>query len=265
MPSSGSGSVVARFFLGLVAGAAIAVGVGLVLQVSLPWLAALIGLSALWGAGMSAVGAYSLGVLPVIGLVLDLSWSLPNTVISVVWLIACVARGSLQPPTADSQRSGTLVIAGAAMPGAGATTLGNVIGGVWYAHEDVHVWQARLFGPLYWPIYLLSYVLNMLARFVTLRFGDPHWQACGRDVMEDWAEGACPVAAPGGPSRDVNWGWWLLGLLMAAIFGAGILIVTIGAGWLAVPLPNPGLVGALAALAVMFLFALIRSYFPRIA
>jgi hypothetical protein len=238
---------------------------GFALHLHLPELIGLIAFGAAWGGGMGAAGAYALRPLSLLGLFLDLSWSIINTFVGLIWLVICLARGSLQVATADSARSGTLVISGAALPGAAATTMGNVIGGLWLAHEEVHVWQARIFGPFYWPIYLLSYVANMIVLILTLRFRDLHWAAYGRDVMEDWAELACPAKGASASTGDVNWGWWLLGLLCAAFYALCIALIASSLPVLRgilhfppLPLPNAftGLIGIL-------LFALIRSALPR--
>jgi hypothetical protein len=231
-------------------------------------MAVIVGLAifgALWGGNLGALGAYVLAPLSLIGLVLDLTWSLLNTFVALIWLLLCLLRGQVSPATAESARSGTLVISGGELPGAAATTMGNVIGGVWLAHEEVHVWQARIFGPFYWPIYLLSYVANMIVRLVTIRFSDPHWEAYGRDVMEDWAELACPAEGPSANSGQVFWGWWFIGLLCAAFYTVCIVLI---AGSLPmvrqwVPTLQVGLSSALLGLIGIAAFAVVRSFLPR--
>lgn len=206
----------------------------------------------IYGGLTMAMAIYAFRPLSLLGFVLDLTWSLLNTVTGLIWLPICLLRGTGQTVSVDTQRSGTLVIAGEAAPGADATTLGNVIGGKWAAHEEVHVWQARLFGPLYWPIYVLSYAANLLALALTGRFGNLHWEAYGRVCMEDWAYGADPVF--GGP---IQWGPWFLGLLLASLSFACLLAIL--AGWLPFVAAAPlvivaGVMGAL-------LDALARSRF----
>jgi len=137
---------------------------------------------------------YSIGPRPIWSFILDVSWSSLNTVTGLFWMIWCAAKGTFQPPEEKTQKRGILVFSGAALPGADATTIGNVMGGEWLLHETVHVQQARIFGPFYWPIYLLSYLTNLISRAITGRIHDLHWEAYGRVVMEDWAYHAAPHA-----------------------------------------------------------------------
>ncbi|MFL6730445.1 MAG: hypothetical protein ACJ8E3_07975 [Sphingomicrobium sp.] len=157
---------------------------------------------------------YSLEPRAIWAFLLDVSWSAINTLTGLAWLLWCAFKGSYQPPTPDTRKRGIIVFSGAAMPGAAATTLGTVVGGEWLLHEAVHVQQARIFGPLYWPIYLTSYVSNVLARILLLRVRDVHWESYGRVVMEDWAYRSTPhghSAVERGPSAK----WSAIALLHA--------------------------------------------------
>lgn len=127
--------------------------------------------------------------------VLDVTWSMINTISGLGFMIYCLVKGTYETPNETTQDRGIIRFSGAALPGAGATTLGNVMGGKWLVHETVHVQQARIFGPFYWPVYLVNYVMNLIARFLTGRFTDPHWEAYGRVIMEDWAYRAAPDSA----------------------------------------------------------------------
>ena len=139
--------------------------------------------------------------------VIDVSWSAINTVTGLIWMIWCAGRGTFQRPTPETQKRGIIVFLGAALPGADATTLGTVVGGRWLLHEAVHVQQARIFGPLYWPIYLVSYAANLLVQILTLRSQDPFWQAYGRVVLEDWAYRSAPQddAVSVDPAATLRW------------------------------------------------------------
>lgn len=189
------------------------------------------GLGALYGALTGWRGIYALRPLSLLGFVADMSWSLLNTLVGVIFFLPyCAIAGSGQSPTTDTQDNGAFWFRGAALGGADATTIGNVVGGNWITHETVHIWQARIFGPFYWPLYLSSYVLNMLSRFITGRFSDPHWQAYGRVHMEDWAYASTPHGA-----SSVSVAPWLL--------------------WLAITLANAILLGiALAPIPVVGAF-----------
>ena len=173
-------------------------------------------------------------------------------------MIYCAAKGSFTPPTAETKKRGIIMFSGAALPGADATTIGTVMGGNWLVHEAVHVQQARIFGPFYWPVYLMSYVTNMLVRFLTGRFKDPHWQAYGRVLMEDWAYRAAPASKV---KIFPSVLWFLLTLVNALAFGVLTAhLPVIGALPLAIGLAVlPWWIG----LVVLLVYALGRSFMPK--
>jgi hypothetical protein len=95
-------------------------------------------------------------------LLIDLTWSLPNTVFGfVVGNIAYVFFGS--PSRADSRGAGWIVFRPRSPTGFGNNvlqTLGTVnIGGAGQ-HEKMHLLQARIFGPTYLPLFALFYVVT---------------------------------------------------------------------------------------------------------
>ncbi len=203
---------------------------------------------------------YQLAPRTIWAFILDVSWSAINTVTGLVWMIWCAAKGSLRTDCEPAKKRGIIVFSGVALPGADASTLGCVMGGDWLLHEAVHVQQARIFGPFYWPVYLLSYVSAMLSRFLTGRFRDPHWEAYERVVMEDWAY----RAAPHGAQRikiPTTLLWFFIALLNA--LAIGVLLARVpGVG----ALPSflrlsaiPWWVGLIVVLA----YALVRSFFPK--
>jgi len=215
--------------------------------------------SGILGATAAALDIYVARPLSLLGLALDVTWSLPNTLIGyVLWLPVCVIRGNARIISIDAQRSGTVVISNAALPGADASTLGTVIGGLWLLHEEVHVWQARIFGPFYWPLYLLSYFANLIVLVCTLRVADLHWSAYGRVHMEDWAFAAAPRG-----STELNWGWWLLWFFLVTL-NLACLVVVLAAFHALKPYVGfahviPWWIGVIGLL----LYALIRSFFAR--
>jgi hypothetical protein len=91
-------------------------------------------------------------------------------------LPACmIAGGDFVEPDANSRRSGTFVYRlNPRGGGYDATTIGTVIAGGWSSHEEMHVWQARLFGLSYIPIYLLSLLLKHAVPFVCGKAGGIH-------------------------------------------------------------------------------------------
>lgn len=260
-------SPIARGFLF----AGIGAGVGLIMGLGVFWPvfglsgAAVAGWTIAWFLFCSVFGfftgwkeVYALQPRSIWAFILDVSWSSLNTVTGLFWMIYCAAKGSFSTPTEDSQKRGIIMFSDAALPGADASTLGTVMGGDWLMHEAVHVQQGRIFGPFYWPTYLLSYVLGMLARFLTGRFRDPHWEAYARVVMEDWAYRAAP-------STEVRVGpsiiWFMIALL-------NVLAVAV----LVAPIPGVGALPTLlgfqavpwwAGLIILLVYAFGRSFLPR--
>ena len=118
-----------------------------------------------YGIVAAVVGAYDLGSpLGWLMLVVDLTWSLPNTVFGAItglWLYAI--WGS--PSKGNSEGRGWISYSPRSATGFGndvLQTLGTVNLGGSGQHERMHLLQARIFGPLYLPIFGLSYVVTFL-------------------------------------------------------------------------------------------------------
>ena len=200
-------------------------------------------------------GIYGLGFFSVLGYLLDMSWSLLNTAAALLaWLPACMIRGgNFVKPDDKSRRSGTFVYTDNPRGGGyEATTIGTVIGGGWSSHEEIHVWQARLFGPLYMPVYLLSLLLNLLFRLFTGRMEELVRQAYYRVCFEDWAYAA------GSSSRgDINWGGWILWFFLSLLYVGMVVLIFVG------------MFAGIALLSVMaavgpIAYCLIRAFTPTI-
>jgi hypothetical protein len=95
-------------------------------------------------------------------LLLDMTWSLPNTVWGFVvgnllfWFFGTPSR-------ADSANQGWIAFTGRGGGGFGNGVLqthGTVNLGGSGQHERMHLLQARLFGPLYLPLFFASYVVT---------------------------------------------------------------------------------------------------------
>jgi len=225
-----------RALLGLVIGLAIAFGtlyslLHFVLHVNntTSLLGAAVG--ALIGGVYSAIafgrGIYGFGPFSILGYLLDMSWSLLNTAASLlVWLPACaIAGGDFVEPDENSRRSGTFVYQENPRGGGyAATTIGTVIAGGWCSHEETHVWQARLFGPLYLPVYGLSWLLNLLFRLLTGKLEEIVMQAYYRVCFEDWAYSAGSTSG-----ADINWGGWILWFFLSLIYAGCVVLILIGA------------------------------------
>jgi hypothetical protein len=128
-----------------------------------------------------------------------------------------------------------------------------VIGGGWSSHEEVHVWQARMFGPLYMPVYLLSLLLNMLFRLCTGKMSELSMQAYYRICFEDWAYSAGSTS--GG---HINWGWWILWFFLSSIYVSSVVLIFVGA------FAGVVLLSILAAVGLVA-YSLIRALTPTTA
>jgi len=254
-----------RVLLGAVAGLSIAFG-SLYLVLHFPFnvgnSTALVvaGIGGLIGGVYSAVaftrGIYGSGPFSVLGYLLDMSWSLPNTAASLlVWLPACtIAGGDFVEPDDRSRRSGTFVYQKNPRGGGyDATTVGTVIAGGWSSHEEVHVWQARLFGVLYLPIYGLSLLLNLLFRLCTGKVEELTLQAYYRVCFEDWAYSAGSTSG-----ENINWGGWILWFFLSLIYVSSVVLIFVGAfaGFV--------LLSIIAAVALVG-YSLIRAFAPPTA
>lgn len=99
--------------------------------------------------------------------VVDLTWSLPNTIFGfVIGNILYIFFGV--PSVAQSRHQGWISYAsrGGAFGSQVLQTLGNVNIGGSGQHERMHLLQARVFGPLYLPLFGLSYVVTTLIQIL---------------------------------------------------------------------------------------------------
>jgi hypothetical protein len=90
----------------------------------------------------------------------DVTWSLPNTVVGTLFLTYALVKGN-EIDHAFSRHRATIGLRDGVIKGF-ATTIGPVQAGIEMGvddHEAVHVFQARLFGPLYLPLIGLNWVL----------------------------------------------------------------------------------------------------------
>ena len=186
------------------------------------------GIGGLIGGVYSAVafarGIYGLGPFSVLGYLLDMSWSLPNTAASLlVWLPACMIAGEI------SRRQ---------KPSLGYLGLSEKPSwrrvrchdgwdcnrGGWSSHEEIHVWQGRMFGLSYLPIYGLSLLLNLLFRLCTGRMEELTLQAYYRICFEDWAYSAGSTSG-----ENIHWGGWILWFFLSLIYAGSVVLIFVGA------------------------------------
>ena len=99
-------------------------------------------------------------------IVVDLTWSLPNTVFGALtglWLYAFFGN----PSRANSAGRGWISYSPRSATGFGndvLQTLGTVNLGGSGQHERMHLLQARVFGPAYLPLFGASYVVTFLVQ-----------------------------------------------------------------------------------------------------
>ncbi|WP_433310850.1 glycine zipper family protein [Micromonospora chersina] len=117
-----------------------------------------------FGWAVAAAGTYGLDAKGIFLFVVDHTWSLLNTVAGALYLALHLVFGH-QLDRVVSQSSGRVNVVEGVSPRY-ATTIGTVCAGSSpdiQRHEDVHILQARLLGPLYLPLVALNYVLFTIA------------------------------------------------------------------------------------------------------
>ncbi len=117
-----------------------------------------------FGWAVAAAGTYEADPKGIFLFVVDHTWSLLNTVVGAIYLALHLVVGH-QLDRVVSQGSGRVNVVEGVSPRY-ATTIGTVCAGSGpgiQRHEDVHILQARLLGPLYLPLVVLNYVLYTIA------------------------------------------------------------------------------------------------------
>jgi len=251
------GAGILGFFLGMILAGGSYFGVAMAAGADLMTAAIVAGVAAVIGAAYSAMAfsktIYKAGFLSILGYLFDMSWSLLNTLAGfLVWIPACkIVGANFVPPNDNSRRSGTFVYD--KNPRGGdydATTIGTVIAGGWSSHEETHVWQARIFGPSYMLSYIIALLLNIPFRLITGHTQDLTMEAYYRIPFEDWAYGAGSTSG-----TDINWGWWFLGFLLAAIYTGALISIPVGIALGILPL-------WLTGIGVLVVYSLIRAFTP---
>lgn len=184
-----------------------------------------------FGAVYSAIAfhkrVYQAGFFSILGYVIDVTWSILNTFAGfVVWAPVCLITGARMLETDEySRRSGSFVYdKNPRGDGYAATTVGTVIAGGWCSHEEVHVWQARIFGPTYLVGYGLAFIMMALSRLLTFRPAQLVFQAYERICFEDWAYWGGGISG-----STISWGGWFGGFFATVLFMGLALMIPIGA------------------------------------
>lgn len=200
-----------------------------------------------------AYNVYTFRFMSALGLVLDVTWSLLNTAAGLlVWIpAAAISKAKFLTPDPDSRRSGCFVYDKNPRGGGfAATTIGTVVAGGWSSHEEIHVWQARIFGPLYMITYVLSYGLNVLFRLLTFRKSNLITEPYHRICFEDWAYWAGALTG-----RKIKWGYFVAGFFLCVLFVGLVVMVIVGAATGTVPVLVTGIVG-------LVVYSLVRALLP---
>jgi len=136
-------------------------------------------------------------------LILDNTWSVLNSLAGSLYQLMNLIL--LNPITQAGAGTGTVVHRRGIIPGY-ATTIGNVIAnedpGV-QPHERLHVLQARIFGPLYIPLVIASYLIGTILPYWLIYHNYQRWPITGFGTYfingvyphawnEEWAYRAYP-------------------------------------------------------------------------
>ena len=134
------------------------------------WVGALVGgliglaLGCFFGWAVGAGNVYSNDAGGIFLFVVDHTWSMLNTVAGSAYLVAHFIFGHTLDRTTSAGSCRVNVVEGVSP--SYATTIGTVCAGAdpgIQRHEDVHILQARLLGPIYIPLVAANYALWTIA------------------------------------------------------------------------------------------------------
>ena len=160
-----------------------------------------------------------------VAFVLDSTWALPMTAAALASQALGVLRGAPGYDASLSRRANRMVFRRGYVPRSGfAITIGNVVSGAGDTslprrrrlvtdHEDVHVWQARWFGPFYPVLYgawMLAGGAAGIVVWVVKRRSDPFAkvvESCAYylNPFEWWAYSRDDHWPPSGKVRGLGW------------------------------------------------------------
>jgi hypothetical protein len=252
--------IVLRLLLGLVSGAGLSFGTTFLLldvllkvDSSIALIVSLIAAACCgtYGAIAFANNVYRVSFLSILGCILDFTWSIPNTVFGLIYTPICLIAGGGMVTSLDTQRSGTLSYTASPRGAGWRMTVGPVIGGGWDRHEEVHVWQGRIFGPIYYPIYFLCYFFIFLFRLILGKVNDIGVEAYRRICFEDWAYAS-------GGEDEISWGMWFLWLLISSGFIVLSFLAVYG-------FASHTIVISLIALGLLVAYSIVRNLTPPYA
>jgi hypothetical protein len=198
--------------LGTIAVAPIAAGLAMTIIALITGLAAgwmlLIGLvfGLLYGLMAGLLRSYDLSTPAGVGLLLlDLTWSVISTIVGfVLGNVVYIFFGT--PSRAFSENQGWISYEPRGTSGFGVDvlqTIGTVNLGGEGKHEKVHLLQARILGPLFIPLVIVSYIITgAIQVFFTITLGAILKATGARDTAY-----LCPPAGPDGSAVPGFFGW----------------------------------------------------------
>jgi hypothetical protein len=256
-PHTSPGAGILGFFLGMCLAGGSYFGAMRLAGAGSMTAAIVLSVAAVIGAGYSAIAfsktIYPVGFLSSLGFLLDMSWSLLNTLAGfMVWIPACrMVSANFVQPDGNSKRSGTFVYDKNPRGGGyDATTIGPVIAGGWSSHEETHVWQARIFGPSYMLTYIIALGLNIPFRLMTGKTKNLTIEAYYRIPFEDWAYWGGSTSG-----SQIDRRLWFRGFLLALIYTVALIAIPVG---LALGIRLLWVTGV----AVLLIYSLIRAFAP---
>ena len=198
--------------LGTIAVAPIVTGftmtmIALLAQVSAGWML-LVGVifGLLYGLMAGLLRAYDLAThTGVLTLIVDLSWSFISTIIGFV-LGNSIYIFFGNPSRALSENEGWIVYQARGTSGFGVDvlqTIGTVNLGGAGKHEKVHLLQARILGPVFIPLIIVSYIITGAIQILfTITIGAILKATGSRDTAY-----LCPPSGPDGSAVPGFFGW----------------------------------------------------------
>jgi hypothetical protein len=121
-------------------------------------------LGCFFGWAVAAGNVYSADASGILIFVVDHTWSMLNTVAGALYLTVHFIFGHTLDRNTSAGSCRVCVVEGVSPRY--ATTIGTVVAGAnptIQRHEDVHVLQARILGPIYLPLVALNYALWTIA------------------------------------------------------------------------------------------------------
>lgn len=174
----------------------------------------------LYGLVAALVAAYDLSKIgPCFALILDLTWSLSNTLLGfvVIHQIYLIFFGT---PDRGMSRGATWISFSGSVGGKVLQTWGTVNVGGKGAHEDRHLLQVRILGPIFIPFHAANYVvLGVIQIVFTILIGWWTHLLGWRDSAWFRPDAKSVVKSPPGKSGPADFFGWIYRYTLMEIWG----------------------------------------------